>query len=95
MVDKLDEAFLSQERFIDEARQAVQAGKHTFTVIFMTDDGIEEKEFFGSGGGCVLHMEETLGIDLINGRWARGFSPTSIKASDGVMEDELRRRLTS
>ena len=90
MADEVDYAFKVIQQELEEA---CVVPHHIHLIIFVTDEGIQEASFTGNGGRCSVHMEEVLGIDMFNGRWARGHDEKSIKASDGEMEQELLRRL--
>lgn len=94
-MDQIDHAFMVQERLLAQALNK-EGVKHDFTILHMDSDGLlQEASFTGSGGGCVDFMDVQLGIDFTNGRWARGHDRRSVKASDGEMEEELKKRLPS
>lgn len=90
MPDEVDYAFKVTQRELEEA---CVVPHYTHLIIFVTDEGIQETSFTGTGGRCVTYMEEVLGIDMLNGRWARWHDKMpEPKASDGEMERELLKR---
>lgn len=90
MADEIDYAHKVMDQELEAALKAACGNTQEFTIVYVTQGTIESANFTGTGGGCVRHMEEMLGIDLINGRWARGHDVKSIKASDGEMEHTLQ-----
>lgn len=95
MADEGDYAHKVMAQELDAALRAASANTHTFTIVYLTGGTLESSSFTGSGGGCVRHMEEMLGIDLLNGRWARGYDAESVRASDGEMEKTLQYHFQS
>lgn len=90
MPDEGDYALMVRERDLEAARSAVMGeSSHEFTIVYVSGGLIQSASFAGRGGECVGHMQEMLGIDFKNGRWARGHDERSVKASDGEMEQVL------
>lgn len=90
MADEVDYAQRMTALEFEAVRSAILGtATHAWTILFIADGVIVSASFTGGGSPCVNYMEEMLGIDLLNGRWARGHSVESVKASDEEMEEAL------
>lgn len=73
-----------QERIAKGAVKPTES--HDFTIIVWSGERSFRYSFTGIASEAVSYMTETLGIDMANGRWARGHEGRCDAASDGKAE---------